>query len=161
MITTRRAMIWDATALTVLWERLHTEAITRTSMRKEYANAKNIFLILIFRLESPDWDIFVAEDDGVIIGFIMGNIHYPTYNPCHLVATGDAFYIEPKYRGQGIHKKLFDNMLQCAAEKGVEEIEFLGCYTPRMIKFYDSMGYVPVQVIYRKKEKEENEKSKS
>ena len=154
MINIRIATWLDAQRIAVLWGKMYLEILTRPAMLLEYANLKNFFLKLLVRMDSPEWHVIVAEDDGEIIGFMMSLIQWPPYNPCHVIAFTEALYVEPDYRDNGLYKKLIQESMEWGKKNKVQEKEFVSPYNQVMIDFYDRMGFAPVQVVYRQKEKE-------
>ncbi len=70
--------------------------------------------------KKPVWWTFVAEADGVILGFALYYIRYSTWK-------GQAMYLEDilvteKARGNGIGKMLFDRLIEEAREKKFNRI---------------------------------------
>lgn len=70
--------------------------------------------------EKPVWWAFVAETDGVIMGFALYYIRYSTWK-------GQAMYLEDilvteSMRGKGIGKLLFDRLIEEAKEKKFHRI---------------------------------------
>jgi GNAT superfamily N-acetyltransferase len=70
--------------------------------------------------EKPVWWTFVAEVEGVILGFALYYIRYSTWK-------GQAMYLEDiiitkEMRGKGIGKLLFDRLIEEAREKGFNRI---------------------------------------
>lgn len=66
--------------------------------------------------ENPVWKAFVAEEDGFIAGFAIYYIRYSTWKGCRLYL--EDFIVTESYRGKGIGKLLFEQIMQEAKEKG-------------------------------------------
>ena len=65
--------------------------------------------------ETPVWWAFVAEENGIILGFALYYIRYSTWK-------GQAMYLEDilvteSARGKGIGKLLFERLIEEAKEK--------------------------------------------
>ncbi len=70
--------------------------------------------------EQPVWWSFVAEEDGLILGFALYYIRYSTWK-------GQAMYLEDilvteTARGKGIGKLLMDQLIEEAKEKKLPRI---------------------------------------
>lgn len=70
--------------------------------------------------EQPVWWAFVAEENGIILGFALYYIRYSTWK-------GQAMYLEDilvteQARGKGIGKMLFDQLIEEAKEKNFKRI---------------------------------------
>lgn len=70
--------------------------------------------------EQPVWWAFVAEENGIILGFALYYIRYSTWK-------GQTMYLEDilvteQARGKGIGKMLFDQLLEEAKEKNFNRI---------------------------------------
>ena len=59
---------------------------------------------------NPVWKAFVAEVDGLIVGFALYYIRYSTWKGCRMYLE-DILVTEPM-RGRGIGKLLFDALLK-------------------------------------------------
>ncbi|RVU03070.1 GNAT family N-acetyltransferase [Mucilaginibacter limnophilus] len=64
----------------------------------------------------PVWRAFVAEVDGLIVGFALYYIRFSTWKGCRLYL--EDFYVTQAMRGRGIGKLLFDRIIQEAQEYG-------------------------------------------
>ena len=65
---------------------------------------------------SPVWKAFVAEIDGLIVGFALYYIRYSTWKGCRMYLE-DLIITEPM-RGRGIGKLLFNRLIAEAKELG-------------------------------------------
>jgi GNAT superfamily N-acetyltransferase len=66
--------------------------------------------------EKPVWKAFVAEYDGVIVGFALYYIRYSTWKGCRLYL--EDLLITEEMRGKGIGKLLFDRIITETKELG-------------------------------------------
>src|SRR5882724_13098057 len=81
-----------------LFER-ETEAVTVTLREFEDAGFG----------EKPVWKAFVAETDGIIVGFAIYYIRYSTWKGCRLYL--EDLIVTEQYRGKGVGKLLFDRLI--------------------------------------------------
>ena len=65
---------------------------------------------------NPVWKAFVAESNGVILGFALYYVRYSTWKGSRLYL--EDFIVTEEARGTGIGSKLFDRVMQEAKEKG-------------------------------------------
>jgi GNAT superfamily N-acetyltransferase len=66
--------------------------------------------------EKPVWKAFVAEVDGLIVGFALYYIRYSTWKGCRMYLE-DLIITEPM-RGKGFGKLLFNRLIREAKELG-------------------------------------------
>ena len=66
--------------------------------------------------EQPVWKAFVAEKNGLIIGFALYYIRYSTWKGCRLYL--EDFIVTESERGQGVGKLLFESVIEEAKRKG-------------------------------------------
>lgn len=154
-----RPATWrDAERITDLFGKMHKEIDLTPALREENHNPENVFINIITRIKLPSWHIVVAEDNDAtgdvykrVVGFMMSELRWPRYNPCYLIGSVEALYVEPEYRGQGLYVRLVENSVAWGKANNMKEVEFVSSYEPRIMSFYDKLGYVPVQVGYRAK----------
>ena len=66
--------------------------------------------------EKPVWKAYVAEVDGLIVGFALYYIRYSTWKGCRMYL--EDLIITEAFRGKGIGKLLFDQLILEAKELG-------------------------------------------
>jgi len=66
--------------------------------------------------ENPVWKTFVAEVDGVIVGFALYYIRYSTWKGCRMYL--EDLIVTESWRGKGVGKLLFDRLIIEAREMG-------------------------------------------
>lgn len=59
--------------------------------------------------QKPVWKAFVAENNGLIIGFALYYIRYSTWKGCRLYL--EDFLVTEKFRGKGVGKILFERVI--------------------------------------------------
>jgi len=65
--------------------------------------------------EKPVWWSFVAEEDGIILGFALYYIRYSTWKGCRMYL--EDISVTKEARGKGIGKLLMDRLIEEAKEK--------------------------------------------
>lgn len=99
--------------------------------------------------DQPSHGIFVAKENGRIVGYIYCKIisipNGPTKN---IEALIDGLYVEEEYREAGIASSLFDNVKKWLKEKNVKyvKLEVLS-KNERALKMYSKIGFVEMSKI--------------
>jgi GNAT superfamily N-acetyltransferase len=70
--------------------------------------------------ENPVYWAFVAEEEGSIVGFALYYIRYSTWKGCRMYL--EDIIVTESYRGKGIGKLLFDQLIVEAKEKNLNAI---------------------------------------
>jgi GNAT superfamily N-acetyltransferase len=65
---------------------------------------------------NPVWKAFVAEADGLIVGFALYYIRYSTWKGCRMYL--EDLIVTESWRGKGIGKLFFARLIQEARELG-------------------------------------------
>ena len=92
-------------------------------------------------IESPTNFIYVAEDEGTLIGLITFSIRNVVRYP-QLIAELDELYVVPEYREKGLGKHLMETVeikakeLNCHRMYIESGIRFKGAHA-----FYEAIGY--------------------
>ena len=96
---------------------------------------------LVISINSPANNIFVAEENGKLIGQLIAfNMYGRNKRVVHVVHIGIS--ILKTHWGKGIGTKLFDYMEKWAAENGVKRLELsVMTHNERGIALYKKMGF--------------------
>jgi len=89
--------------------------------------------------EKPVWRAFVAQVDGLIVGFALYYIRFSTWKGCRLYL--EDFLVTETMRGKGIGKLLFERILLEAKEQQYSGVvwQVLDWNEPA-INFYNKYG---------------------
>ncbi len=145
----RKAKIWDVPEITEMWAAMQNEV----AIPRRYADdvqKERFYFSLVGKLYRNDWSILVAEEDGKLIGFIMGNVQYFEYGTSDLIGNCDHVYVYPDHRGNSLMDKLIEQLLLIGKKAGVKSCEFITVYDTKLIEIWKHRGFLPTQVIYSK-----------
>jgi len=85
--------------------------------------------------DKPVWKTFVAEVDGVIVGFALYYIRYSTWKGCRMYL--EDLIVTESLRGKGVGKILFDRLIIEAREMGFNGMSWQVLdWNEPAIKFY-------------------------
>lgn len=85
--------------------------------------------------EKPVWKTFVAEVDGIIVGFALYYIRYSTWKGCRMYL--EDLIVTESWRGKGVGKLLFDRLIVEAREMGFNGMSWQVLdWNEPAIKFY-------------------------
>ena len=90
----------------------------------------------------PGVSSLVAELDGKVIGFIIGDASRWEYGVPENVGWIDTIGVDPDYQRKGIAKVLFTGMTNNLKKVGVDTIyTFVGRRDWILLKFFNSLGF--------------------
>jgi len=85
--------------------------------------------------DKPVWKTFVAEVDGVIVGFALYYSRYSTWKGCRMYL--EDLIVTESWRGKGVGKILFDRLIIEAREMGFNGMSWQVLdWNEPAIKFY-------------------------
>lgn len=145
----RRANIYDLFKVADMWAAMQNEVDLPTRSGDDAEKEKFIFS-LASKINRPDRVILVAEDEGEIIGFIMGVARYYEYATSNLVGTCEHLYVYPEHRNKDIAFKLVTTLENIGKAMGCKEIEFITKFDDKLIKIYERKGFKPVEIVFSK-----------
>ena len=92
-------------------------------------------------LNNPNNYIYVAEKQGKLIGFVTFSIRTVIRYP-RPIAELDELYVIPEARGQGLGKKLVQEVLDHATKLGCRRLFIESHYKHKAAhKLYEKMGF--------------------
>lgn len=116
-------------------------------------NDEGIINFLARALDNDDVFVWLAEQNGEVIG-ICGAMVYPLYfNPEHTVVQELWWWLTPKARGGVAAKKLFRALEDWAAKKGASALFMIALDSQngeRVSQFYTRSGFEPMERIFVK-----------
>ena len=116
----------------------------------------------IFGEESQLLISLVAEVEGLVIGYIMGEANTGEYGIPEPVASVDTIGVDPEYQRLGIGRTLLEDYCSLAAKAGIEVMTTLVSQDdPELIEFFKSQNFKPAKMIAldrRLKPEEESER---
>lgn len=90
----------------------------------------------------------VAEYEGKVIGFIMGNIYTGEFGIPQTTASLDTIGIDPEYAKLGIGTQLMDKFIENLRVAGVENIQTLVDWNDsNLLKFFNKGGFFPSKTM--------------
>jgi ribosomal protein S18 acetylase RimI-like enzyme len=91
----------------------------------------------------------VAEDEnGRVIGFIMGETFMGEYGIFQEEATLDTIGVDPDYQHKGVGEQLINEFIAHLRDVGIRKINTLVNWNDsRLIQFFSSNHFIPSQTI--------------
>ena len=141
----RPAFASDAVAIGKLWEKLvdyHQaldEAMPRATLDGAAIYARN----LGSRLEDSHTQVFVAEEDGRIVGYVLGVIVDLVPEMFEQEAGGFLadIFVEEAYRGRGIGRALVEAMRNWFRDNGLNHYEWhVSAMNADALAFWEALG---------------------
>ena len=90
----------------------------------------------------------VAEVDGTVVGFIMGNVSIGEFGIPETTATIDTLGVDPDFQHQGIAKFLLEEFVTTVKKAGGERVTTqVGWDDIDLLKFFNNQGFAPAKRI--------------
>lgn len=84
----------------------------------------------------------VAEDGGVVAGFVMGTLTSGEFGFTEVTALIDSIAVHPGYRRQRIGRQLVEVFLAACAARGAHDVYTLVNWNAwEILRFFDSTGF--------------------
>jgi predicted N-acetyltransferase YhbS len=90
----------------------------------------------------------VAEVDGIVVGFIMGELYIGEYGISQEKATLDTIGVDPDHQGKGVGDQLIGEFIDHLKRLGVKKINTLVDWKDsRLIQFFSANSFSPSNII--------------
>ena len=90
----------------------------------------------------------VADYDGRVIGFVMGNIFTGEFGIPQTTASLDTIGTDPEYAKQGIGTLLMEEFVSHVRAAGVKDIQTLVDWNDaRLLRFFNKAGFIPSKTL--------------
>jgi predicted N-acetyltransferase YhbS len=91
----------------------------------------------------------VAEDeDGTVLGFVMGELYMGEYGIFQETATLDTIGVDPDFQKRGVGEQLINEFIDHLRHVGVKKINTLvGWNDSRLIHFFSANHFSPSKTI--------------
>ena len=90
----------------------------------------------------------VADYEGKVIGFVMGNIYTGEFGIPQKTASLDTIGIDPEYNRLGVASQLLEEFESHVKKAGVESIQTLVDRSNiPLTKFFDKSGFTPSTIL--------------
>lgn len=91
---------------------------------------------------------FVAENDGAVVGFLMGELYMGEFGIYQEWASLDTIGVDPSYQHKGVGKKLMDEFIDHLRQIGVNKINTLVDWNDsRLIQYFSANQFSPSRTI--------------
>ena len=102
-------------------------------------------------LNSKDYvpaSLVAEEEDGTVVGFVMGELFMGEYGIFQEEATLDTIGVDPTYQHKGIGEQLIDEFMEHLKKLGVQKINTLVDWNDtRLIRFFSANHFSPSKTI--------------
>ncbi len=149
----REARRQDARAVVSLWQEMMDFHGALDPRFRFAANAAREFEYhFISTIRSREAQIYVAEADGQVIGYILGEMHTrkPLYPAGRYGFISDAS-VRTTWRRHGVGRALVERLMEWFHRKGATTVElFVAVANPESTAFWQAMGFTDFLRLLRK-----------
>ncbi len=121
------------------------EKVLKTS-RAEYYRLKFETLV-----QSPDHlptSLVAEEEDGTVVGFVMGELYIGEYGISEEKATLHTIGVDPDYRHKSIGEQLINEFVDHLRRLGVQKVSTLvDSNDPKLMDFFTVNQFIPSKTI--------------
>ncbi len=114
--------------------------------RPEYYRLKFETLV-----QSPDHlptSLVAEEEDGTVVGFVMGKLYIGEYGISEDKATLDTIGVDPDYQHKNIGQQLIHEFMDHLRRLGVQKVDTLvDGNDSKMMRFFSASKFIPSKTI--------------
>jgi ribosomal protein S18 acetylase RimI-like enzyme len=117
-----------------------------SASRKEYYELK--FEKLFNSNDYLPASLVAEEEDGTLVGFVMGELYMGEYGIFQEGATLDTIGVDPEYQQRGIGEQLINEFVDHLRKLGVQKINTLVDWNDsKLIHFFSTNQFSPSKTI--------------
>ena len=121
------------------------EKVVKAS-RLEYYKLK--FEKLVQSKDYVPTSLVAEEEDGTVVGFVMGELYIGEYGISHEKATLDTIGVDPDYQHKGIGERLIKEFMDHLRRLGVQKVDTLvDGNDSKMMRFFSASQFIPSKTI--------------
>ena len=102
-------------------------------------------------VQSPDHlptSLVAEEEDGTVVGFVMGELYIGEYGITEKKATLDTIGVDPYYQHKGIGEQLINEFMDHLRKIGVQKVNTLVDWNDsKLIHFFSANQFSPSKTI--------------
>jgi len=92
--------------------------------------------------------LVAEEEDGTVVGFVMGELYMGEYGIFKQEATLDTIGVDPYFQQKGIGEQLINEFMDHLKKVGVQKINTLvGWNDSKLIQFFSANHFSPSKTI--------------
>lgn len=148
MVMIRPAQDRDMESLLDLYDALYDLLIDEYGYPFSFSREENENVLAI-QIKSRFCCLYVAEDEGRVIGFVHGTVakleRRLTYGDQKAIGRIDDIYVRDDYRGSGVAAQLLKTAEDWFSEQELSLVEsYILLANPRSLRFHENHAYEPV-----------------
>lgn len=90
----------------------------------------------------------VAEADGTVVGFVMGELYMGEYGIFQEEASLDTIGVDPTYQNKGVGEQLINEFMEHLRQIGVQKVNTLVDWNDsKLIQFFSANQFSPSTTI--------------
>jgi len=104
------------------------------------------------RINSNNSLVLIASINKTIVGYLIANIRkVPPYRNINNIAEIENMFVEKRYRGNGIGRKMVEEFFAWAKSKGVKFTTVTAFAKNKLaLKFYQKLGFIKREITMEK-----------